>query len=81
VKAAGILGIKRGNIWKTKLMSLQRTVRTESEKGYYHRTNFVKDENGDLLAESHNTFNSWKNSQLLNVPAISDVKADRNTCS
>jgi hypothetical protein len=29
----------------------------------------VKDENGDLLADSHNILNRWKNyfSQLLNV--------------
>jgi hypothetical protein len=36
----------------------------------------VKDENGDLLAGSHNILNRWKNyvSQLLNVHRISDVK-------
>jgi hypothetical protein len=34
----------------------------------------VKDENGDLLADSHNISNRWKNyfSQLLNVH-VSDV--------
>jgi hypothetical protein len=32
-------------------------------------TYLVKDENGDLLADSHNILNSWKNyvCQLLNV--------------
>jgi hypothetical protein len=35
----------------------------------------VKDESGDLLADSHNTLNRWKNyfSQLLNVDMESDV--------
>jgi hypothetical protein len=36
----------------------------------------VKDENGDLLADSHNVLNKWKNyiSQLLNVHRVSDVR-------
>jgi hypothetical protein len=36
----------------------------------------VKDENGDLLADSHNIFNRWKNyfSQLLDVHNVSDVR-------
>jgi hypothetical protein len=36
----------------------------------------VKDENGDLLADSHNILNKWKNnfSQLLNVHNVSDVR-------
>jgi hypothetical protein len=36
----------------------------------------VKDENGDLLVESHNILNRWKNyfSQLLNVYNVSDVR-------
>jgi hypothetical protein len=35
----------------------------------------VKDENGDLLADSHNILNRWKNyfSQLLNMHSVSDV--------
>jgi hypothetical protein len=35
----------------------------------------VKDENGDLFADSHNILNRWKNyfSQLLNVRNVSDV--------
>jgi hypothetical protein len=35
----------------------------------------VKDENGDLLADSQNTLNRWKNyfSHLLNVHNVSDV--------
>jgi hypothetical protein len=36
----------------------------------------VKDENGYLLADSHNILNRWKNyvSQLLNVHNVSDVR-------
>jgi hypothetical protein len=36
----------------------------------------VKDENVDLLADSHNILNRWKNhfSQLLNVHNVSDVR-------
>jgi hypothetical protein len=36
----------------------------------------VKDENGDLLADSHNILNRWKNyfPQLLNVRNVSDVR-------
>jgi hypothetical protein len=35
----------------------------------------VKDENGDLLGDSHNIVNRWKNyfSQLLNVHRARDV--------
>jgi hypothetical protein len=40
------------------------------------RNNLVKDENGDLPAESHSILNRWKNyvSQLLNVHNVSDVR-------
>jgi hypothetical protein len=36
----------------------------------------VKDENGDLLADSHNILNSWRNyfSHLLNVHNVRDVR-------
>jgi hypothetical protein len=36
----------------------------------------VKDENGDLLADTHNILNRWKNdfSQLLNICRASDVR-------
>jgi hypothetical protein len=36
----------------------------------------VKDENGDLLADSHNILNMWKNyfSQLLEVHNVTDVR-------
>jgi hypothetical protein len=36
----------------------------------------VKDENGDLFADSHNILNRWKNYffQLLNAHYVSDVR-------
>jgi hypothetical protein len=48
----------------------------EFKRGYQLRNNLVKDKNGDLLADSNNTLNRWKNyySQLLNVHNISDVR-------
>jgi hypothetical protein len=48
----------------------------EFKRGYQPRNNLMKDENGDLLADSHNVLNRWKNyfSQLLNVHNVSDVR-------
>jgi hypothetical protein len=39
------------------------------KKAYQPRSNLVKDENGDLLADAHNILNRWKNyfSELLNL--------------
>jgi hypothetical protein len=46
------------------------------KRGYQHRSNLMKDENGDLLADSRNILNRWKEyfSQLLNVRRVSDVR-------
>jgi hypothetical protein len=33
----------------------------EFKRGYQPRSNLMKDENGDLLAGSHNILNRWKN--------------------
>jgi hypothetical protein len=33
----------------------------EFKKGYHPRTNMIKEENGDLLADSHSILNTWKN--------------------
>jgi hypothetical protein len=48
----------------------------EFKRGYQPRSNLVKDENGDPLADSHNILNRWKNyfSQLLNVHNASDIR-------
>ncbi|PNF23951.1 hypothetical protein B7P43_G10044 [Cryptotermes secundus] len=46
------------------------------KRGYQPSNNLVKDENGDLLADSHNILNRWRNyfSQLLNVHRVSDIR-------
>jgi Golgi nucleoside diphosphatase len=48
----------------------------EFKRTYQPRSNSVKDENGDLLADSHKILNRWKNyfSQLLKVHRASDIK-------
>jgi hypothetical protein len=33
----------------------------EFKRGYQPKNNLVKDENGNLLAGSHNILNKWKN--------------------
>jgi hypothetical protein len=33
----------------------------EFKRGYKPRNNLAKDGNGDLLSDSHNIFNRWKN--------------------
>jgi hypothetical protein len=44
-------------------------------RGASNRESLVKDENGDLLADSHNILNRWKNYffQLLNLH-VSEVR-------
>jgi hypothetical protein len=44
--------------------------------GHQPRTKLVNCENGDMLADSHNILNRWKNyfSQLLNVHRVSDAR-------
>jgi hypothetical protein len=46
------------------------------KKGYQPRTNIVKDEKGDLVADCHSILTRWINcfSQLLNVHGDNDVK-------
>jgi hypothetical protein len=48
----------------------------EYKRGHRPRSNSVKDDNGDLLADPYNILNIWKKyfSQLLNVCNMSDVK-------
>jgi hypothetical protein len=43
---------------------------------YFKKGYIVKDENGDLLADSHNILNMWKNyyTHLVNVHRASDVR-------
>jgi hypothetical protein len=48
----------------------------EFKRGYQPRSNLVKDENGDLFADSNTILNRWKSyfSQLLNIHNVSDVR-------
>jgi hypothetical protein len=49
---------------------------SDFEKGYQPRTNKVKDEKGDLVADSHSILAKWRNcfSQLLHVHGVSNVR-------
>jgi hypothetical protein len=48
----------------------------EFKKGYQPRTNLVKDERGDLLADPPKILNSWKNyfCELLNIHGVGGVR-------
>ena len=48
---------------------------SDFKKGYQPRCNIVKDEKGDLVADSHGIVARWRNyfSQLFNVHAVRDV--------
>ena len=47
----------------------------DMKNGYQPRTRIVKDEKGDLVADSHSIMARWRNyfSQILNVHGVSDV--------
>jgi hypothetical protein len=51
---------------RTKTSDLNRGI-NEFKRGYQPRNNLVKDENGDMLEDSHSILIRWKNyfSQLL----------------
>ena len=46
------------------------------KKGYQPRTNTVKDDNGDVVADCYRILAKWRKyfSQLLNVPGVNDVR-------
>jgi hypothetical protein len=46
------------------------------KKGYHPRTTRVKDEKGDLLADSHSIMAGWRKyfSQALNVHEVNDIR-------
>jgi hypothetical protein len=48
----------------------------EFKKGYQPRTNLVKEERGNLLADPHKILNRWKNyfCQLLNIHGVGGVR-------
>jgi hypothetical protein len=89
VKPAGISGIRKREYLKDRIDELatnskNKNVRDlyrgiiELMKGYQPRSNLEKDENGDLLADSHNILNWLKNyfSELLKVRVhrVSDIR-------
>jgi len=48
---------------------------SDSKKGYQPRCNIVKDEKGDLVADSHGIVARWRNyfSQLFNMHGVKDA--------
>ena len=46
------------------------------KNGYQPRSNIVKDDKGDLLADSHNILARWRNHfcQLLDVHGVNDIR-------
>jgi hypothetical protein len=49
---------------------------SDFQKGYQRRTNIVKNQKGDLVADSHSILVRWRNpfSQLLNIYEVNDVR-------
>jgi len=49
---------------------------SDFKKGYQPRTNIVKDEKGDFVAESHSILARWRNhfSQMVNIHGVNDVR-------
>jgi hypothetical protein len=87
VKPADILGKKREYL-KDKINELARGSKNkkirdlyrginEFKRGYQPRNNLVKGENGDLLADSHNILNRWKNYFLSYCMCIMSVMLGR----
>jgi hypothetical protein len=86
VEPAGISSIKRVNTQKTinelAMNSKNKNIRdlyrgiNDFKRVYQTKSNLVKNANGDMLADFHNTLNRWKNyfSQVLNVQRVSDVR-------
>jgi hypothetical protein len=58
------------NIWE-----LYRGI-SDFKKGYLHRINILKDEQGDLVSDSHSILASWRNhfSRLLFIHGVNDVR-------
>jgi hypothetical protein len=65
--------------WSSSLLGVGLTTPHRKKETCYknfQRASDLEDENGDLLADSHNILNRWKNYvfQLLNVHNVSDVR-------
>jgi hypothetical protein len=87
VKLVELSGPKKREYLKNKINELEtksnnKNIRdlftgiNEFKKGYHPRTNMVKEENDDLLADSHSILNRWKNyyCQLLKIRGVNDVR-------
>jgi CHASE1-domain containing sensor protein len=63
------------NINNNNIRNFSRGI-NELQKGYQPTTNFVKYDNDNLLADTHNNFNRWSDHfcQLLNTHAIHKVR-------
>ena len=76
MKLADISGTKEleTNSKNQNIRDLYRGI-SDFKKGYQPRCNIVKDEKGDLVADSHSIVDRWRNyfSQLLNVHGVKDV--------
>jgi hypothetical protein len=92
VKLVELSGQKKWEYLKNKINELETNSKNknirdlyrsihEFKKGYQPRTNMVKEENGDLLADSHSILNGWKNNfcRLLNVHRVNVVNDVRQT--
>jgi hypothetical protein len=72
----------KGKINELEMISKNKNIRdlyrgiNEFKRGYQPRSDLVRDENGDLFADSNTILNRWKSyfSQLLNVHNVSDVR-------
>jgi len=87
LKLADISGTKTRNIKKLKSRNLKVTVRKKNikglyrgisdfKKGYQLGINILKDEKGDLVADSYSIWARWRNHfyQLLNIQRDNDVR-------
>jgi hypothetical protein len=61
---------------KGKINELETSGINKFKKGYQHRINIMKHENGNLLADPQSVLNGWKNffNQVLNVQEVHDVR-------
>ena len=81
MKLADISGTKRAKIEELETNSKIQNIRdlyrgiNDFKKRYQPRCNIVKDEKGDLVADSHSIVDRWRNyfSQLFNVHGVKDV--------
>ena len=86
MKLADISGTKKKAYLRAKIEELETNSKIQNirdlyrgindyKKGYQPRCNILKDEKGDLVADSHNIVARWRNyfSQLFDVHGFKDV--------